>query len=155
MYAIRSYYESPALAAYCGVALAVGFAMMAIQTTLNRIGALAFGASHFTFAMVVAVFVLCIAIGSLAVSALPRIPAWIIVASQWLLVLLLLVLYFWIQNATYYAHALRMVFRGESITRITSYNVCYTKLLRLRQFASGHRAPGDRPRCRRLPVQIG
>ena len=33
-----------------------------------------FGASHFTFAMVVAVFVLCIALGSFAVSALPRIP---------------------------------------------------------------------------------
>ena len=93
MYAIRSYY-----------ALLAGFAMMTIQTTLNRLGALALGSSQFTFAMVVAVFVLCIAIGSLFVSALPRIPRVALVGSQWALVFLLI--------------------------RITSYNVCYTKLLR-------------------------
>ena len=37
------------------------------------------GSSHFTFAMVVAVFVLCIALGSFAVSALPRIPPLLLV----------------------------------------------------------------------------
>ena len=53
------------------VALLSGFAMMTLQTIFNRIGGLAFGASQFTFSMVVAVFVLCIALGSFAVSALP------------------------------------------------------------------------------------
>ena len=51
-------------------AVLLGFSMMAIQTVLTRLGGLALGASHFTFSMVVAVFVLCIALGSLAVAAL-------------------------------------------------------------------------------------
>jgi len=97
-------------AGYAAVVLLSGFAMMCIQTTLNRVGALALGASHFTFAMVVAVFVLCIALGSFAVSALSRIPPLLIVASQWLLVALLALLYFEFENAPYYAHVLRVLF---------------------------------------------
>jgi len=73
-------------AAWLTVALLSGFAMMTIQTTVNRIGGLALGASHFTFAMVVAVFVLCLAIGSFGVSLLPRIPKTALPLSQWLLV---------------------------------------------------------------------
>lgn len=102
-------------AGYAAVALLGGFAMMAFQTTLNRVGGLAFGASHFTFAMVVAVFVLCIALGSLAVSTLRRISPLLIVGSQWLLVLLLIALYFRLPDSTYYAHLLRMVFRNHYI----------------------------------------
>ena len=47
--------------------------MMTLQIVLIRLGGLAFGASHFTFSMVVAVFVLCIALGSFGVSVLPRV----------------------------------------------------------------------------------
>jgi predicted membrane-bound spermidine synthase len=101
-------------AGYAAVACLGGFAMMAVQTILNRIGGLALGASHFTFAMVVAVFVLCIALGSLAVSLLPRIPPLVIVGSQWLLVALLGWLYFALPDVPYYAHVLRLLFRNES-----------------------------------------
>jgi spermidine synthase len=100
-------------AGYAAVACLGGFSMMAVQTTLNRIGGLALGASHFTFAMVVAVFVLCLALGSLAVSLLPRIPPLAIVGSQWLLVVLLGWLYFALPDTPYYAHAIRMLFRNE------------------------------------------
>jgi spermidine synthase len=100
-------------AAYAGVALLAGFALMAIQTVLNRVGGLALGASHFTFAMVVAVFVLCIALGSFAVSALPRIPPALIVGSQWALVALLALLYFALDEAPYYAHVVRSLFRDQ------------------------------------------
>src|SRR5207245_3638358 len=58
---------------YAAVALLGGFAMMALQTTVIRIAGLSFGSSPFTFSIVVAVFVMCIALGSFAVSALPRI----------------------------------------------------------------------------------
>jgi spermidine synthase len=96
------------LVGYAAVALLAGFAMMCVQTVLNRVGALSFGASQFTFAMVAAVFVLCIALGSLAVSALSRLsPLWL-VGSQWLLVVLLGALYFGLQDAPYWAHALRV-----------------------------------------------
>jgi spermidine synthase len=96
------------LATWCSVALLAGFAMMTLQTAANRIGALALGASHFTFAMVVATFVACIALGSFAVAAAPRIrPAWL-PASQWALVAVLLVLYPMIDDAPFWAHRLRL-----------------------------------------------
>jgi spermidine synthase len=98
-------------AALALVALLAGFAMMVLQTTLNRVAGLALGSSHFTFAMVVAVFVLCIALGSFAVSALTRIPPWLVASSQWLLVALLVALYWLIPDAGYGAHVLRSFFR--------------------------------------------
>src|SRR5262245_48766538 len=100
-------------AALALVALLAGFAMMVLQTSLNRIAGLALGSSHFTFAMVVAVFVLCIALGSFTVSALSRIPPWLVAASQWLLVVLLVGIYFVIPDAGYGAHVLRSFFRDD------------------------------------------
>ena len=100
----------PRFVAWAAVALLAGFAMMTLQTTLNRLGALAFGSSQFTFAMVVAVFVLCIAIGSLVVSALPRIPSGLALGCAWLLVALLFPLYFALADVTYWAHVLRVLF---------------------------------------------
>jgi spermidine synthase len=60
--------------------------------------------------MVVAVFVLCIAIGSLAVSALPRIPSGLALGCAWLLVALLFPLYFALPDVTYWAHVIRVLF---------------------------------------------
>jgi len=116
-------------AAYAAVALLSGFAMMAVQTVLNRVGGLAFGASHFTFAMVVAVFVLCIAIGSFVVSALPRIPPLLIVLSQWILVGLLALLYLRLDEAPYYAHALRSLFRDEDAGFPLYYGIAFLGIL--------------------------
>jgi len=96
--------------AWASVALLAGFAMMALQVTFNRVGALAFGASQFTFASIVAVFVACIALGSLAVSALEQIPPSLVAGSQWLLVALLFPLYFAMQDAGYWAHVIRVLF---------------------------------------------
>jgi spermidine synthase len=61
------------------------------------------------------VFVLCIAAGSLAVSAFRTIPRWVIVASQWLLVLLLYLLYAEIEDATYWAFALAGAFSSLDV----------------------------------------
>jgi len=108
---------APRIAGFSGliaVAALSGFAMMTVQTILNRIGALAFGASTFTFAMVVAVFVLSIALGSLAVSLLKRISLPLIVLSQWALVLYLFLIYGLMPNAPYYAHAIRSVFQNTT-----------------------------------------
>jgi len=101
----------PRFASLAAVALLSGFAMMTVQTVLNRIGALAFGASQFTFSMVVAVFVLCIAAGSFGVSALRRIRPVHVVASQWALVACLVLLDGLFQDAPYGAHVLRSLFR--------------------------------------------
>jgi len=99
------------LASYGAVACLAGFAMMCLQTVIIRVGSLAFGASHFTFATVVAVFVLCIALGSFAVSSLSRVPPLLLIGSLWTLVALLGALYFAIEDAPYGAHVLRTLFR--------------------------------------------
>jgi spermidine synthase len=52
-------------ASFAAVALLTGFAMMTLQTVLIRLGGVSFGSSQFTFSMVVAVFVLCIALSDL------------------------------------------------------------------------------------------
>ena len=57
--------------------------------------------------MVVAIFVLCIAIGSFAVAALPRIrPTWLAI-SQWALVAILVILYPQIEDVGFWALVLR------------------------------------------------
>jgi spermidine synthase len=94
------------LSVYVVVALLAGFAMMSLQTILNRIGALALGASPFTFGMVVAIFVLCIAVGSFVVAALPRIRSSWLALSQWLLVAILVILYPKIENVGFWAYVL-------------------------------------------------
>lgn len=101
----------PGFIVYAAVALLVGYAMMSFQTTMIRIGALSFGSSEFTFSMVVSVFVLCIAIGSFAVSAFRRIPPLAIVLNIWALALYLFLLYFQIPKAPYVVHVMRALLR--------------------------------------------
>lgn len=103
-----------AFAAYALVATLLGFAMMCVQTVLIRLGGLAFGASHFTFAMVVAVFVLCIALGSLVVAAFDRIPSWAPAVCALALGVLLAALYVVLPDAPYYAYLLRLQFSSEA-----------------------------------------
>jgi predicted membrane-bound spermidine synthase len=104
----------PAVRAFALVALLSGFAMMTLQTILIRVGSLSLGSSEFTFSMVVATFVLSIAVGSFAVSALPRIPAGALPVTLWVLVGLLYLLYTPLQDAPYWAHVLRSLFRDQA-----------------------------------------
>jgi spermidine synthase len=95
---------------YAAVACLIGFAAMTLQTVVVRIGGLALGSSEYTFSTVVAVFVLCIALGSFAVSALPRIRPVYLVGSVWGLALVLVLLYTQADQAPYWAHVLRTHF---------------------------------------------
>ncbi|MGI9591551.1 MAG: hypothetical protein ACR2P8_09295 [Myxococcota bacterium] len=97
-------------ARYALVALLLGFSMMAFQTTLIRVGGFALGGSQFTFSMVVACFVLCIAIGSLAVSTMRQPTTRHLVACVWGLAGCLLLLYFALPDFTFGAHVLRIAF---------------------------------------------
>jgi spermidine synthase len=103
--------RSPAFTVYGAAALLLGFAMMVLQTIAIRIGGLSFGSSEYTFSMVVAVFVLCIALGSFAVSALPRIGRFVLVAAIWSLAALFTGLYSVLEASPYWAHLVRVMFR--------------------------------------------
>src|SRR5262245_33290141 len=111
------------IGAFAAIALLSGFAMMSLQTVLIRVGGLSFGASQFPFALVVAVFVRSIAVGSFAVSALPRVPEWLLVANLWTLVLLLALLYGVLEDAPYWAHRLRTSFAAYDADAFAPYQV--------------------------------
>jgi predicted membrane-bound spermidine synthase len=101
-------------AGFIAVALLSGFAAMTLQMIMNRIGALTLGASNFTFSMVVAIFVLSIALGSFAVAALRSVPVQLLPLSQWVLVVYLLALYPFVDDAPYWAHRLRTGFSDDA-----------------------------------------
>jgi spermidine synthase len=110
-------------------ALLVGFAMMSLQALFIRVGALSLGASQFTFSMVVATFVSCIALGSLAVSALGRVPRAALASNQWLLVALLSLLYVAIPYAPYASHVLRTFFRDTHEAFYAYYVAVFLSIL--------------------------
>ena len=98
---------------YGVAALLVGFGAMTCQTVLIRIGGLALGSSEFTFAMVVASFVLAIAIGSLAVSARARFGRAALPVTLWATALAFGFLYAHMDEAPYWGHALRTLFASH------------------------------------------
>ncbi len=118
-------------AVYVLAALLTGFAMMAIQTVLIRIAGLAFGSSQFTFSMVVAVFVLSIALGSFAVAALPRIPRGLLLLDFALLVSLLYLLHSVLGVAPFWAHVLRIVFSLSNLAFYPYYAAAFLGILLL------------------------
>ncbi len=114
---------------YAAVAWCVGFSMIVFQTILIRVGGLSFGSSQFTFSMVVAVFVLCIALGSFGVSAFTRIPRALLVVNQWSLVALMVGVYGVLQDAPYWAHVLRTLFRDQSASFYPFYGAAFLGVL--------------------------
>jgi spermidine synthase len=114
---------------YRVAALLVGFAMMVLQTIVIRVGGLALGASDYTFTMVVAVFVLCIALGSGIVSVFTRIGRLALPATLWVLSLLMLGLYFALETSPYWAHRVRVVFRDLDASFYPYYAAVFTGIL--------------------------
>jgi spermidine synthase len=114
---------------YAVVALLVGFAMMALQTTVIRVAGLSFGSSQFTFSVVVAVFVMCIALGSFAVSAMSRIRPAVLIWNQWALALFLLALYPLLGFAPYWAQRLRAIFRDDATAFYPYQALCFLAVL--------------------------
>ncbi len=118
-------------AIYAWVAGLVGFAMLTLQTVLIRLGGLSLGSSQFTFSLVVAVFVLCIAIGSLLVSLLPRISTRLLLANQSLLALYLGLLYLVMEDVPYATHVLRSLVRSDPHGMWLFFPVIFAALLAL------------------------
>jgi spermidine synthase len=98
----------PGLTALVAIALLAGFAMMVVQTVLNRIAGLSFGSSPYAFSLVVALFVSCIALGSAGVARLPRIPERVLAWNLALLLGWLALLHTLLDRAPFLGHALRL-----------------------------------------------
>ncbi|MGH0028395.1 MAG: fused MFS/spermidine synthase [Myxococcota bacterium] len=95
---------------YATVGLLCGFALMVLQNVFIRLAGPALGSSEYTFATVVAVFVVCIAIGSFVVSALSRIPRLALLWNQLALVAYLGLLYLHLEEMPVWALVLRSWF---------------------------------------------
>ena len=100
----------PGFRRYAVVGLLCGFALMVLQNVFIRLGGLSLGSSEYTFATVVAVFVLCIAVGSFAVSLAPRIPRRAPLWNQIVLVVYLGLLYPYLEKMPLWAYVLRSRF---------------------------------------------
>ena len=100
------------VAGYAAIAGLTGFAMMVLQNVMIRVGGLSFGSTPFTFSIVVAVFVLCIAVGSMLVSLLRGVRPGLVLANQWLLVLVAVLLYSQLEQLPYWAHGVRASFEA-------------------------------------------
>ncbi|HLY37029.1 MAG TPA: fused MFS/spermidine synthase [Candidatus Binatia bacterium] len=114
--------EVPQFMAFAVVALLSGFATITLQTVLIRMGGLSLGSSQFTFSIVVATFVLCIALGSFAVAGFRRIRAGAVVAVLWASAIAFTALYIPLDDGPYWAYRLRLLF-GRSNADFYPYYV--------------------------------
>ena len=115
-------------AVYAAIALLVGFAMMVLQTISIRVAGLSFGSSEYTFAMVVAVFVASIALGSTAVAVLGAIPRALLVGALWLSWAWFAALYFALETGPYWVHVLRSLFRDQDVVFPAYYTTAFAVL---------------------------
>jgi predicted membrane-bound spermidine synthase len=100
-------FRHPPLILYT-VAFMSGFYVMTLENVLIRLINLSMGSSSYSFSMIVSVFVLAIAIGSYAVGRLRELPRHLLFFNQFLIALLILLLYFSIDTWPYWAHLLRI-----------------------------------------------
>ena len=90
------------------VAFLSGFYVMTLENVLIRFTNLSLGSSSYSFTMIVSVFVLAIAIGSYVVGRLRQLPHSLLFFNQFLIALLLLLLYFSFDTWPYWAHLIRI-----------------------------------------------
>ena len=96
---------SPAL--LCLIGFCCGTYSMILENVLIRTTSLACGGSAYSFSLVVAAFILCLALGSFAVGRLSRVPDRLLPASLAAIALLLIPLFLSLDLWPYYSHSLR------------------------------------------------
>lgn len=97
------------------VAFLNGLAVLTLETSLLRFGALVLGGSSYTFALIVAIFVLSLALGSLAVALARALPVRTLFVVQLAAGLYLLLLYFSLDAWPYFLHLVRIGFQAGPV----------------------------------------
>jgi len=90
------------------VALTNGFYVMMLENVLIRFTNFAMGSSSYSFSLIVAVFILSIAIGSYVVSRMKEIPASLLFWNQFLIAISLFGVYYSLDTWAYWAHLIRI-----------------------------------------------
>lgn len=95
------------------IALLSGFYVMTLENVLIRITNISVGSSSYSFSLIVAVFILAIAIGSSGVGRMSQIPRSTLLVNQTLITLCLLGIYVSLDTWPYGAHLLRIAFQSN------------------------------------------
>ena len=95
------------------IVLLSGFYVMTLENVLIRVTNLSFGSSSYSFSLVLSVFLLAIAIGSLVVGRMRSITPRTLYLNQLAITLLLLLLYLSLSYWPYIAHLLRVSFQSN------------------------------------------
>jgi spermidine synthase len=97
------------------VAFTSGFYVMMLENVFIRFTNFSLGSSSYSFSLIVAVFILAIALGSFIVGRLPRIPASLLFWNQFLIGIFLLLVYFSLDTWPYWAHVIRIGFEPNIV----------------------------------------
>ncbi|MEI7672040.1 MAG: hypothetical protein WCK00_08015, partial [Deltaproteobacteria bacterium] len=90
------------------VALTSGFYVMMLENVMIRFTNFAMGSSSYSFSLIVAVFILSIAVGSFIVARLPKIPPSLLFWNQFLIAVSLLGVYYSLDTWPYWTHLIRV-----------------------------------------------
>ncbi|MEI7671664.1 MAG: hypothetical protein WCK00_06080, partial [Deltaproteobacteria bacterium] len=97
------------------IAFASGFYVMLLENVLIRFTNFSMGSSSYSFSLIVAVFILSIALGSFIVGRLPQVNASLLFWNQLLIGVLLLLVYLSLDTWPYWAHVIRIGFQPNSV----------------------------------------
>ena len=118
----------PTAWALYAIAFLGGIYFMTLESLIVRIAKLSLGASSYTFALVVAVFVLSIALGGYWVARRRRISPAALLTNQILICLSLMLLFLTLDKWPYAAHLLRTAFSGSAAAFVVYYVTVFVAL---------------------------
>lgn len=92
-----------------------GFYVMTLENVLIRITNISVGSSSYSFSLIVAVFILAIAVGSYVVGRFHHISGQVLLINQLLITLSLLGIYVSLDTWPYWAHLIRVAFQSNIV----------------------------------------
>ena len=107
------------------IAFLSGLYVMTLENVLIRITNLSIGSSSYSFTIIVAVFILSIAVGSYFITRIKNISKFALFINQLLITICLLMIYLFLDQWWYYAHIIRVMVQSN----IIGFWVYYTLIL--------------------------
>lgn len=92
-----------------------GFYVMTLENVLIRVTSISVGGSSYSFSLIVAVFILAIAIGSYIVGQWREIPRSALFVNQAVIACLLVLIYLSLDSWPYWAHVIRIAFQSNMV----------------------------------------
>lgn len=118
----------PAAVLYA-IAFLSGFYVMTLENILIRLTGFAIGSSAYSFSLIVAVFILCIALGSMAFDSRKRSRERVLFFNQLTITVSLVLVYLTLDSWPYWAHVIRISLQPDFPGMISYYAAIFGALL--------------------------